>query len=40
MSNRIESLEDKIMSVATQTEAAKESKIVEEPVKSESAKTA
>ena len=40
MSNRIESLEDKIMSVATQTEAAKESKIVEVPVKSESAKTA
>lgn len=40
MSNRIESLEDKIMSVATQTEAAKESKIVEEPVKSEPAKTA
>ena len=40
MSNRIESLEDKIMSVATQTEAAKESKIVVEPVKSESAKTA
>lgn len=40
MSNRIESLEDKIMSVAKQTEAAKESKIVEEPVKSESAKTA
>ena len=41
MSNRIESLEDKIMSVATQsqTEAVKETKTVEEPVKAEPEKT-